>query len=151
MDDFKLDAFGLNNPFESSVGSVNVESELLLKLWAAGVLHCAGFVPLGVLLHTNTPFSTEANRSHRLKQLSEKIKKSLTELGKGNSNFTLASRSVAETPVESKDRSERPQIHQTTEGSLKRFTNCTCWSWKVDASDNVQYQVIERQAGVDPV
>lgn len=57
MDNFKLDAFGLNDPFKSSVGSVNVEFELLFKLWAAGVLHGAGFVPLGVLLHTNIRFS----------------------------------------------------------------------------------------------
>lgn len=70
VDDFKLDAFGLNNPFESSVGSVNVESELLFELRTAAVLHRAGFVPLGVLLHTNVPFSTDACSQHRLKTTS---------------------------------------------------------------------------------
>ena len=52
MDDFKLDAFGLDDSFEASVGAVDVEFELLFKLWTAGVLHCAGFVPLSLLLHT---------------------------------------------------------------------------------------------------
>lgn len=101
MDDFKLDAFGLNNPFESSVGSVNVESELLFELRTAAVLHRAGFVPLGVLLHTSAPFSTGACSQHRLKNNWARKRRSLTELGKGNSNFTLASRSLGETPAES--------------------------------------------------
>lgn len=52
MDDFKLDAFGLDDTFEASVVAVNAELELFFKLWVVGVLYCAGFVPLGLLLHT---------------------------------------------------------------------------------------------------
>ena len=54
MDDFKLDAFGLDDSFEASVGTADVEFELIFKLWAVGVLHCAGLVPLGLLLHAHT-------------------------------------------------------------------------------------------------
>lgn len=54
MDDLKFDALGLDNPFEASVGAVNVKFELLLKLWTACVLYCCGFVPLGLLLHAYT-------------------------------------------------------------------------------------------------
>lgn len=52
MDDFKFDAFGLNDSFERSVVAADVELELLLKLWAAGAPYCAGLVPLSLLLHT---------------------------------------------------------------------------------------------------
>lgn len=52
MDDFKFDAFGLDDAFEASVVAVNVELKLFFKLRAVGVLYCAGFVPLGLLLHT---------------------------------------------------------------------------------------------------
>lgn len=51
MDDFKLDALWLDDPFKTPVCSVNAEFELLFKLWTVGVLHCAGFVPLRLLLH----------------------------------------------------------------------------------------------------
>lgn len=54
VDDFKLDAFGLDDSLEASISTVDVEFELLFKLWAVGVFHCAGFVPLSLLLHTNT-------------------------------------------------------------------------------------------------
>lgn len=62
MDDFKFDAFGLDDAFEASVVAVNVEFELFFKLWAVGVLHCAGFVPLGLLLHTYTHTHTQNDR-----------------------------------------------------------------------------------------
>lgn len=52
MDDFKFDAFRLDDAFEASVVAVNIEFKLFFKLWTAGVLYCAGFVPLGLLLHT---------------------------------------------------------------------------------------------------
>lgn len=51
MDDFKLDAFGLNSPFEGSVAAVDAEFEVLLKLRVVGVLHSGGLVPLGLLLN----------------------------------------------------------------------------------------------------
>lgn len=53
MEDFKFDAFGLDDSFEASVAAVDIEFELLFKLWAAGVLYCAGFIPLSLLLHTH--------------------------------------------------------------------------------------------------
>lgn len=53
VDDFKLDAFGLDDSFESSVGAVDVEFESLFKLWTVGVLHRARLVPLSLLLHTH--------------------------------------------------------------------------------------------------
>lgn len=64
VDDFKLDAFGLDDPFESSVITADVEFELLFKLWAARVLDCARFVPLGLLLHTNTTRSLVKAHAH---------------------------------------------------------------------------------------
>lgn len=78
--------------------------------------------------------------------------KILTALGKGNSNFTLASRSLAETPVEreklgvSAQRSDRLRPGNFKDGD--DFN--TRGSWEVDASGDVQYQVIECQVGVDP-
>lgn len=66
MDDFKFDAFRLDDTFEASVVAVNIEFELFFKLWAVGVLYCAGFVPLGLLLHTQTnasKHSTNTNNS----------------------------------------------------------------------------------------
>lgn len=53
VDDFKLDAFGLDDSFEASVGTVDVELELLFKLWIVGALNCTGFVLLSILLHTH--------------------------------------------------------------------------------------------------
>lgn len=54
MDDLKFDAFRLDDAFEASVVAVNIEFKLFFKLWIVGVLYCAGFVPLGLLLHTHT-------------------------------------------------------------------------------------------------
>lgn len=54
MDDFKFDAFRLDDAFEASVVAVNNEFKLFFKLWTVAVLYCAGFVPLGFLLHTQT-------------------------------------------------------------------------------------------------
>lgn len=51
MDDFKFDAFRLDDAFEASVVAVNTEFKLFFKLWTVAVLYCAGFVPLGLLLH----------------------------------------------------------------------------------------------------
>lgn len=52
VDNFKLDAFGLDDSFEASVAAVDIKFELFLKLRTAAVLYCAGFVPLSLLLHT---------------------------------------------------------------------------------------------------
>lgn len=52
MDDFKFDALGLDDSFESSVVAADVELELLFKLWAAGAPYCTGFIPLSLLLRT---------------------------------------------------------------------------------------------------
>lgn len=76
MDDFKFDAFGLDDAFEASVVAVNIEFKLFFKLWTVAVLYCAGFVPLGLLLHTQTnasKHSTNPDHSphtlHRAKAL----------------------------------------------------------------------------------
>lgn len=63
MDDFKLDAFGLDDAFEASVVAVNIEFKLFLKLWTVAVLDCAGFVPLGLLLHTQMNASKPQRQS----------------------------------------------------------------------------------------
>lgn len=103
MDDFKFDAFGLDDSFEGSVAAVDVEFELLFKLWTAGALYCASFVPLSLLLHTYTHINECTNtrqyiNSEKYPQSTHWVWKILTTLGKGNSNFTLASRSLGETP-----------------------------------------------------
>lgn len=98
MDDFKFDAFRLDDAFEASVVAVNDEFELFFKLWVVGVLNCAGFVPLGLLLHTQMNSSKRSTNTDNPPQTHSALYKSLTELGKGNSNFTLASRSFGETP-----------------------------------------------------
>lgn len=54
VDDFKFDAFRLDDAFEASVVAVNIEFKLFFKLWTVAVLYCASFVPLGLLLHNQT-------------------------------------------------------------------------------------------------
>lgn len=103
VDDFKLDAFRLDDAFKAPVGAVDVEFKLLLELRAAAASHGAGFVPLGLLLHTNTDASKQRKRSIIITSASPKV---LTALGNGNSNFTLAPRSLGETP-EGRGRSEK--------------------------------------------
>lgn len=98
MDDFKFDAFRLDDTFEASVVAVNAEFELFFKLRAVGVLDCAGFVPLRLLLHTQMNASKHSTNTDNPPQNHSAQYRSLTELGKGNSNFTLASRSFGETP-----------------------------------------------------
>lgn len=63
MDDFKFDAFRLDDTFEASVVAVNIEFELFFKLWTVGVLYCTGFVPLGLLLHTQMNASKTQHKS----------------------------------------------------------------------------------------
>lgn len=50
VDDFKLDAFGLDDSFEAPVASADVEFEILFKLGVVGALYRARFVPLSLLL-----------------------------------------------------------------------------------------------------
>lgn len=97
VDYFKFDAFGLDDSFEAAVAAVDVEFELLFKLWTASALYCTGFVPLSILLHTRRRVHQYIDGEKYL-QSNHPVQKILTTLGKGNSNFTLASRSLGETP-----------------------------------------------------
>lgn len=53
VDNLELDAFGLDDSFEGSVGAVDVEFESLFKLGVVGALYSARFVPLSILLHAD--------------------------------------------------------------------------------------------------
>lgn len=77
--------------------------------------------------------------------------KSLTTLGKGNSNFTLASRSLGETP--------EGRGWASCEYTFKHFTawiqdtfRCDFGTWggrQIDASHDVENQLVRRQVWVD--
>lgn len=74
----------------------------------------------------------------------------LTALGKGNSNFTLASRSLGETPEGSEVGVSTHTFDTLLPSYFKDADMPTRGSWKVNASDDVQYQVIGCQVGVAP-
>lgn len=70
MDDFEFDSFGLNNALKTSVVAVDVEFELLFKVWTVCPLYCVGFVSLSLFLHTQ--------KINSLKQHQHKMNKSGT-------------------------------------------------------------------------
>lgn len=114
---------------------------LVLSLWASSYTHT----------HTQNSL-THICKHTDWNVHSEWMWKILTALGKGNSNFTLASRSLAETPVEREKLGVSAQwSDRLLPGNFKDGDDFnTRGSWEVDASGDVQYQVIECQVGVDP-